>query len=51
MMICGDKYFLDLTPDKVDVVLDELRKRTREQQQATPLDRTILGVGPGGAKG
>jgi hypothetical protein len=50
MMICGDNYFLDLTPDKVDVVLDELRKRFREQQKAVPLDRTMLGVGPGGGK-
>jgi hypothetical protein len=32
-------------------VLDELRRRAREQKQATPLDRTMLGVGPGGAKG
>jgi NADH:ubiquinone oxidoreductase subunit E len=50
MMICGDDYFLDLTPEKVDAVLDGLRKRTREQQQGVPLDRTIMGVGPGGAK-
>ena len=33
MMICGDDYFLDLTPEKVDVVLDELRKRFREGQK------------------
>ena len=28
MMICGDDYFLDLTPKKVDDVLDELRRRS-----------------------
>jgi NADH:ubiquinone oxidoreductase subunit E len=27
MMICGNDYFLDLTPEKVDEILDELRKR------------------------
>jgi NADH-quinone oxidoreductase E subunit len=27
MMICGNDYFLDLTPAKVDVILDDLRKR------------------------
>ena len=27
MMICGNKYFLDLTPQKVDVILDELRRK------------------------
>jgi NADH-quinone oxidoreductase E subunit len=48
MMICGNDYFLDLTPEKVDAVLDDLRKRWRERKQATPLDRTIMGVGPGG---
>ena len=48
MMICGNDYFLDLTPEKVDKVLDDLRKRWREKQQATPLNRTLAGVGPGG---
>jgi NADH-quinone oxidoreductase E subunit len=47
MMICGDDYFLDLTPEKVDAVLDELRKRVRDQKRATPLGRTVLGMGPG----
>src|SRR5579863_10601198 len=47
MMICGDNYFLDLTPEKVDAVLDDLRKRVRDQQRATPLGRTVLGMGPG----
>lgn len=27
MMVCGTDYFLDLTPAKVDVILDDLRKR------------------------
>jgi len=27
MMICGNQYFLDLTPQKVDVILDDLRAR------------------------
>jgi NADH:ubiquinone oxidoreductase subunit E len=48
MMICGNDYFLDLTPAKVDTILDDLRKRWRERQQATPLDRTLIGFGPGG---
>lgn len=26
MMICGTKYFLDLTPDQIATILDELRK-------------------------
>jgi NADH-quinone oxidoreductase E subunit len=25
MMICGTKYFLDLTPEKLDAIIDELR--------------------------
>ncbi|HEX4047066.1 MAG TPA: NAD(P)H-dependent oxidoreductase subunit E, partial [Elusimicrobiota bacterium] len=53
MMICGDDYFLDLTPEKVDVVLDELRKRFREGQKTekpAPLNRTMFGMGPGGEK-
>ena len=49
MMICGDKYFLDLTPAKVDAALDDLRKRWKETQQAAvPDGRTLLGIGPGG---
>lgn len=35
MMICGDQYFLDLTPEKVDKVLDELRKRHAEKKKST----------------
>jgi NADH-quinone oxidoreductase E subunit len=51
MMICGDKYFLDLTPAKVDVALDEMRKRWKETQQTSTSvadGRTLLGIGPGG---
>jgi NADH-quinone oxidoreductase E subunit len=33
MMICGNEYFLDLTPAKVDVVLDELRKKHAERKR------------------
>jgi NADH-quinone oxidoreductase E subunit len=48
MMICGEKYFLDLTPAKVDAALDDLRRRWRETQQAAhPDNRTLLGIGPG----
>ncbi len=32
MMTCGQDYFLDLTPEKVDVVLDDLRKRYNERK-------------------
>jgi NADH-quinone oxidoreductase E subunit len=47
MMICGEDYFLDLTPEKVDTILDDLRKRWRERQKQIPLDRTLAGTGPG----
>ena len=53
MMICGQDYFLDLTPAKVDTILDDLRRRWQEQKKAqVPTDRTLHGVGPGtpGAK-
>lgn len=33
MMICGTDYYLDLTPEKVDKVLDELRKRYEERKR------------------
>jgi NADH-quinone oxidoreductase E subunit len=42
MMICGDTYYLDLTPQKVDAALDELRRRWQERAKAAP---------PGGASG
>ena len=34
MMICGTDYFLDLTPAKVDVILDDLRKRYNERKRS-----------------
>ncbi|HVZ73086.1 MAG TPA: NAD(P)H-dependent oxidoreductase subunit E [Polyangia bacterium] len=58
MMICGNEYFLDLTPEKVDVVLDDLRKRWQANNSGghggtpptgkTPTGptRTLFGVGP-----
>ena len=33
MMICGTEYFLDLTPAKVDVILDDLRKRHADRKR------------------
>src|SRR3954469_612100 len=33
MMICGPEYHLDLTPEKVDVVLEDLRKRYNERKR------------------
>jgi NADH-quinone oxidoreductase E subunit len=33
MMICGTDYYLDLTPAKVDVILDDLRKRHAERKR------------------
>ena len=51
MMICGDDYFLDLTPEKVDAALDDLRKRCREQQKhASRSTGRCMGVGPGGRR-
>src|SRR3954463_14686823 len=29
MMICGNQYFLDLTENKLDTIIDDLRKRPR----------------------
>ena len=48
MMICGQDYFLDLTPQKVDTILDDLRRRWREQQKMAPVGGggTLHGVGP-----
>ncbi len=52
MMICGDDYFLDLTPEKVDAALDDLRRRWKETQQTRQPEgvgtRTILGIGGSG---
>lgn len=36
MMISGDNYYLDLTPEKVDTILDELRKRYEERKKMVP---------------
>ena len=33
MMICGTDYFLDLTPAKVDVILEDLRKKHAERKR------------------
>ena len=51
MMICGDRYFLDLTPQKVDAALDDLRKRWQERTRQVPGGgegpaKTMAGVGP-----
>src|SRR3954469_9311088 len=53
MMICGDQYFLDLDEKKVDMILDDLRKRWQARQKSmTPVpmpsdfERTLTGVGP-----
>jgi NADH-quinone oxidoreductase E subunit len=48
MMICGDNYYLDLTPQKVDAVLDDLRRRWQERAKATPGGGN--GSGTGGTK-
>lgn len=34
MMICGTEYFLDLTREKVDVILEDLRRRHEERKRA-----------------
>jgi NADH-quinone oxidoreductase E subunit len=34
MMICGPEYYLDLTPEKVDKTLDELKKRYLERKKS-----------------
>jgi NADH-quinone oxidoreductase E subunit len=36
MMICGTEYFLDLTTQKVDTVLDDLKKRYEERKRTGP---------------
>ena len=35
MMICGNDYYLDLTNEKVDAILDDMRRRYREHQQTS----------------
>jgi NADH-quinone oxidoreductase E subunit len=32
MMVCGPEYYLDLTPDKVDKAIDDLRKQYLERK-------------------
>jgi NADH-quinone oxidoreductase E subunit len=39
MMICGPEYSLDLTPEKVDRAIDELRKRHSERKKVAHTDR------------
>jgi NADH-quinone oxidoreductase E subunit len=39
MMICGPEYYLDLTPEKVDRVLDELKKRHSERRKVPSSER------------
>jgi NADH-quinone oxidoreductase E subunit len=36
MMICGPEYYLDLTPEKVDRILDDLKKSHLERKKAGP---------------
>jgi hypothetical protein len=57
MMICGDDYFLNLTPAKVDTALDDLRRRwqdrakdPKETSQTGVTNKTLFGIGPGGVK-
>ena len=47
MMICGPEYYLDLTPDKVDKVLDDLKKRYLERRKnQAPGSSGSSGTGP-----
>ena len=39
MMICGPEYYLDLTPEKVDRVLEELKKRHSERKKVVHSER------------
>jgi NADH-quinone oxidoreductase E subunit len=54
MMICGNQYFLDLTEQKLDVIIDDLRKKWQQSGGAGPggktptgPTRTLFGVGGG----
>jgi len=51
MMICGNQYFLDLDEKKVDIILDDLRRRWQDRQKTElpgpDFERTLMGVGPG----
>jgi NADH-quinone oxidoreductase E subunit len=48
MMICGEEYYLDLTPQKVDMILDDLRRRWRLKREAAEGvgTKTMMGIGP-----
>ena len=45
MMICGNQYYLDLTEQKLDTIIDDLRKRWQEKKSAGP-QRTLIGIAP-----
>jgi NADH-quinone oxidoreductase E subunit len=47
MMICGPEYYLDLTPEKVDKVLDDLKKRYLERRKNAPPSSGGGGMGTG----
>ena len=48
MMICGPEYYLDLTAEKVDKTLDELKKRYLERKKAAkPVTGTAKAAQPG----
>ncbi len=32
-VVCGTKYFLDVTPDQVDMIVDELRRHPRPESE------------------
>jgi len=40
MAICGPEYYLDLTPEKVDKMLDELRKKYLERKRGQVAERS-----------
>jgi NADH:ubiquinone oxidoreductase subunit E len=53
MMICGNQYFLDLTEQKLDTIVDDLRKKWQARNPpaaggaAPPAPtRTLFGIGP-----
>jgi NADH-quinone oxidoreductase E subunit len=57
MMICGNQYFLDLTEQKLDTIIDDLRARWQQRNPGaggagpggrapTGPTRTLFGVGP-----
>lgn len=46
MMICGPEYYLDLTPDKVDKILDDLKRRYVERKKNAPSPSLTGSGGP-----